>query len=98
MTSLLAKAAEVSGRSFAGWRNSAHALALALAALVACDKGRIFTMVCLVPRASRAVIGLAKTPKACVSSTHLISNPFGNCRKSAKGLLYEILEENHKFQ
>lgn len=54
MTSLLAKAAEVSGRSFAGWRNSAHALALALAALVACDKGRIFTMVCLVPRASRA--------------------------------------------
>lgn len=33
----------------------AHALALALAALVACDKGRIFTMVCLVPRASRAV-------------------------------------------
>lgn len=32
----------------------AQALALALAALVACDKGRIFTMVCLIPRASRA--------------------------------------------
>lgn len=55
MTSLLAKAAEVSGRSLAGWRNSAQALALALAALVACDKGRIFTMACLIPRASRVV-------------------------------------------
>lgn len=33
----------------------AYALALALAALVACDKGRVFTTVCLLPRASRAV-------------------------------------------
>lgn len=63
------------GCCLVGWRRSASALALSLAALVAHEKGQIFRW-CVLPKASRAVIDLVTTPRAHMLPTHWITSPF----------------------